>query len=227
MLFQNLVKKDNPSLTPDQVYEASNVLRQGGQILSDGTRINPLSPAARASYDRLVKYGSTSPLITGNIRGEQAEKEIDTLSRYAQEGLRPYGTTYLGYSPQQIVDTFKTDNASQDRLGDFIGAKQLQYEIAQNEIKLANGQPGITSTQELMDLGMQNIKASYPKLSQRARERAQQFFVNGLKKGFEARKTVPIGATSANSSINSSFNREPPKKATLRYNPKTGQLEDI
>ena len=201
-LFQNLVKKDNPNLSPEQAYEASNVLRQGGDKLSDGTKLNQMSPASRSSFDRLTKYGSTSPLITGNIRGEQAEKEIDVLSKYAQQGLKPYGTTYLGYNPQQVMDTFKNDDASQKKLGQFIGAKQLQYEIAQNEIKLANGQPGITSTQELMDLGMQNIKASYPKLGQKAREEAQQFFVNGLKQGFEARKNVGLGASG-------SFNQNP------------------
>lgn len=197
ILFQNLIKRDNPNLSQDQIYEASNVLRNGGNKLSNGTSLNPLSPASRASFDRLTKYSSTSPLITGNISGAQAEAEINELSKHAQAGLKPYGTTILGYNPSQIVDSFKSDETSQDRLGKFIAAKQLQYEIAQNEIKLANGKPGITSTKELMDLGMQNIKATYPKLSQRARETAQKYFIDGLQKGYEARRKINLGASTS------------------------------
>lgn len=195
IMFQNLVKKDNPNLTPAQAYEASNVLRQGGNTLSDGTQLNPMSPASRSSFDRLTKYGSTSPLITGNVRGQQAESEISSLSKSAVEALKPYGDTYLGYSPQQLMDTFKSDDNSQKRLGKFIAGKQLQYEIAQNEMKLANGQPGVTSTQELMELGMQNINAAYPKLSQKAREQAQNYFIDSLKKAFQTRLNVGLGAS--------------------------------
>lgn len=218
ILFQNLVNRDNPGLTPEQVYEASNVLRMGGDTLSDGTKLNPLSPAAMSSLDRITKYGTTSPLITGNIRGEQAEAEIDALAKHAQAGLKPYGDTYLGYSPAQIVDTFKKDDASQERLGKFIGAKQLQYEIAQNQIKLANGQPGVTSTQELMDLGMQNIRASFPMLTGKAREAAQNYFIEGLKKGFQARKAVPLGSANA-------FTQPKNSKNTRVFNLGTGSWE--
>jgi hypothetical protein len=223
LLFQNLVRRDNPGLTDDQVYEASNVLRQGGDTLSDGTKLSPLSPASQASFDRLTKYGTTSPLITGNIQGAQSEAEIDALAKHAQAGIRPYGDTYAGYSPAQIIDTFKNDKESQERLGRFIAAKQLQFEIAQNQIRLANGKPGVTTTQELMDLGMQNIKGAYPMLSGKAREAAQNYFIEGLKKGFQARKQVGLGASSSFSQPGSSSS----KAATVRYNPATGKLEEI
>lgn len=217
LFFQSLVKRDNPNLTPDQAYEAANVLSEGGNQLSDGTPVK-LSPISRRSLNRANKSTTTQALITGNIRGEQAEAEIDELSKHAQAALKPYGSTILGYSPKQLLDSFKTDNASQERLGKFIAGKQLQYEIAQNQIKLAAGQPGITSTQELMDLGMQNIKSMYPRLSAKARETAQNYFIEGLRKGFKARKSVDIGASNAYSYKN---------KATLRYNPQTGDFEDI
>jgi len=224
LLFQNLVGRDNPGLSPDQVYEASNVLREGGNRLADGTIIKPLSQAAKSSLNRLAKYDTTAPLITGNIKGAQAEAEIDALAKHAQEGLRPYGNTYLGYSPAQIIDSFKSDDKSQDRLGKFIASKQLQYEIAQNQIRLANGQPGVTSTQELMNLGMQNIKSAFPKLSAHAREAAQNYFIEGLKKGFQERKKINLGASNAQGSSNPSPHEG---KADYRYNPETGDLEKM
>src|SRR5688572_19809723 len=91
MLFQSLVAKDNPQLKNDplKIYEASNILRQGGATLPDGTKLNPLSPAARASFDRITKGTTTAPIITGNIRSNQAESEIEAISKFAQEGLKP------------------------------------------------------------------------------------------------------------------------------------------
>lgn len=222
LLFQNLVSRDNPNLTPEQVYEASNALRQGKETLTDGTKINPLSPAAQGSLNRLTKYGTTAPLITGNIQGAQAESEIDALAKYAQEGLKPYGTTYVGMNPNQILDTFKNDAKSQKRLGEFIASQQLQYEIAQNQIRLANGKPGINATQELMDLGMQHIAGSYPRLTQQARQAAQNYFIEGLKKGFEARKKVNLGASNASSQGNTSQQNANQSRV---FNLETGDFE--
>jgi hypothetical protein len=197
LFYQSLVAKDNPQLqTQEQIYEAGNVLAQGGDTLSDGTKLNKLSPAAQASLDRVVKGTTTAPVITQGIRSNQGEAELNVLSKYAQEGLKPYGTTYFSKSPDQILDTFKSDETSQKRLGKFIASQQLQYELSQNEIKLAMGQPGVTTTEELMNLGQQRIDAQYPKLSYTARAEANRFFLEALGKALEARKNVKIGASS-------------------------------
>lgn len=195
--YQNLVAKDNPNLPPEKLYEAANVLAQGGNALSDGTPLNPLSPSSRQALNVMMKYGTTSPLITKSIQGQQAEKEIEVLSKFAQKGLEPYGNTYFGYSPQAIMDSFKNDAKSQERLGELIAAQQLQFEISQNQIRLANGQPGVTTTQELMDMGMQRIKQLYPRLSSKARETAQKYFIKALQEANKARTSIDIGAASA------------------------------
>lgn len=196
-LFQSLIAKDNPGLSPSQVYAASNAVRQGIFELPDGTKINPLSPAAQSSLDRLAKYGSTAAIITGNMRGKQAETEIDVLNRYANAGTQPYANTIFGYSPAQIADSLKNDDAAQIRQGRFIAGQALNYEIAQNRIKLANGQPGVNSTQELIDLSQQNIKSKFPKLSAKARQEASDYLNKALKEANEARQSIGIGASSA------------------------------
>ncbi len=228
LFFQNLVQRDNPNFTPEQAYQASNLLQDGSTTLPDGTPINQ-SAASKKSLDRLVKYGTTGPLITGNIRAAQAESEINELTKHAQAGWKPYGETFLNYSPLQVLDTFKNDNASQERLGKFIASQQLQYEITQNEIKLNAGMPGVTTTQELMDLGQQRMNALYPRLSAKARKAAQDYFVEGLEKALKARQGVNIGASNVygdRPKIGSNKSNTAPK-ATLRYNPQTGDFEEI
>lgn len=62
LFFQNLVSKDNPQLgnDPAKIYEASNVLRKGGNRLSSGEYLNPLSPASTEALNRITKYGNTA-----------------------------------------------------------------------------------------------------------------------------------------------------------------------
>lgn len=198
LMFQNFVEKDNPQLkTPAQIYEASNVLREGGNQLSDGTPLNPLSPAARSSLDRIYGGTTTSANRTALISGTQAEAEINVLSKFAQNGLKEYGYTYANMNPRQIYDTLKSDPKSQKKLGKLIAAQQLQYEIAQNEIKLSNGEPGVTSTHELMQIGQQMLNLKFPKLSYEARKEANSYFLEALKEGLEARKKAGISISKA------------------------------
>jgi hypothetical protein len=217
MLFQNLVQKDNPQLkTPEQIYEASNVLRSGGDKLSDGTQLNPLSPAAQASYDRLLKGTTTSGAVTPIIQANAASKEMQVLNNFAQEGIKPYGTTIYNIVPEQIIDTFKNDNASQERLGNFIASQQLQYDLAQNSIKVAMGQPGVNSTQELMQLGQQSINAKYPRLSAKARAAANARYQLALEKGLEARKEAGISISNALKVQKSKGTKDSPIKLVIK-----------
>lgn len=216
LLFQNFVQKDNPQLKPEQVYEASNVLRSGGDTLSDGTKLNPLSPASRSSYDRLIKSSTTSGSMTPLILSNQASKEMEVLSKYAQEGLKPYGTTYFNKSPQQIMDSFKSDDESQERLGNFIASQQLLYDIAQNSIKVAQGQPGVTSTQELMQLGQQAIDAKYPRLSAKARAASNKRYILALNEGLKARKEAGVSISNALDSSKNEGTKEKPIKLVIK-----------
>jgi len=196
IMFQNLIKKDNPNLNSDQVYEASNILRSGGNTLSDGTKLNPMSPAAQASFDRLTKYGTTAGAITPLLKARQADAELKTLMSMSQPDFAPYATTFAGYSPEQIADTFKSDDASQTRLGKFMAAQAAQYEAAQIRNRIAGGEPGLLATQELMGKSGQIIKTLYPKLSAQARQAAANRLDEYLSSALQARQSVGIGASS-------------------------------
>lgn len=195
-IYQNMVANDNPGLSPEETRNAANILASGGTQMPDGRQIN-MSALTRMQLDRTLKSTTTSALLTKGVQANQAEKEINVLNDYAQRGIQGYGTTYLNKSPQQIYDSLKDDKKSQTKLGRLIAARQLQFEIAQNEIKLANGQPGVTQTGELMDLGQQMINTNFPRLSAEARSEANKYFIEALKEGLKARNKLGIGATAA------------------------------
>lgn len=86
--FQNFVAKDNPHITPEQIYEASNVLREGGDTLEDGTKLNPLSAAAQGALDRVLKSGTT-PTVTANKKVVQAIDNVVPLITKLKEMEAP------------------------------------------------------------------------------------------------------------------------------------------
>lgn len=199
MLLNQLVAKDNPHLNndPDRVYEASNVIASGGNALADGTKVN-VSPAARASLDRITKYGSTGSLITQGIKAQQADAELNVLSNLAGQYVKPYSDTYFGYSPQQMLDSVKNDEGSQKKLGKFIAGQAIQFELAQIRNRIAQGEPSVSATQELMGRSGQVIDTRYPKLSAIAREEARKTLDEALQQGLKARQSIGINPSSLN-----------------------------
>lgn len=218
----NQLSKDHPDWDQEKINQAANAYLTGDSNLGDGSVLPPLGGQAQSLINGIAKRKTTAALITSGVRANQADAELEVLNKYANEGLKPYGTTYFNKSPQQVLDTFKSDSASQKRLGKFIASQALQFEIAQNRIKLANGQPGVGSTQELVDLSRQTIKSKYPRLTQQAREEATRYIDEALKEGLKARQSVDIGASSLGRKGNNST-----QKATLRYNQETGDFEEI
>lgn len=220
--LQNQLKRDNPNLTDAQLNDAYNNVLGGQFTLSDGTPFNATN-SAQVLAGKLITSGQPAALTTQNVKAGQAEAELPVLEQYANAGLAPYGDTFAGYSPTQISDTFKNDEASQRKLGKFIASQGLQYEIAQNRIRLANGQPGVGSTEELMRLSQQTINARYPKLSAIARKEAADTMDQALKAGLQARKQV--GVLGSGSITGSGMpSRSQPESNEVNYSIVNGKL---
>lgn len=236
MFFQKLVAQDNPELSAEQAYEASNILRAGGTVMADGTPIK-FSPASRASFDRLVKYGTTGTLITQAKAAEQAEREIDVLSKYIVEAVSPYGDTFNGYSPKQIMDTFSPKKEDQIRLGRLAASQQLQTDLAAIQNKLNSGQSTATITNEILDRSEALIKTKWPRMSGIARQEAMRYLKEALQQGFEARRSVELGASTFQNMGQGGAQKHAPVPTQsgqpgapttpkrLRFNPTTGGFE--
>lgn len=214
--FQNLTGQSNPQFTPEQVFEASNAIREGKTTLKDGTPIN-VTPAMTASLDRIAKYGTTGDLISNMIRGKQADAEINVLNQYIGAAIAPYGDTIAGYSPKQIMDTFSDKKEDQIKLGRLAAAQQLQTDAAANQNIINSGRPTASITREILGDSETKIKSRWPRMSNVARQEALRYLKEALDATLKAKQSVSIGASSVNQPMGN--------KSRLKFNPSTGGFE--
>lgn len=213
--FQNLTAKSNPNLKPEQIFEASNAIREGKNTLSDGTKIN-ITPAMMSSLDRISKYGTTADLISNMVRGKQADKEIGVLSKYIGEAIAPYGDTIAGRSPKQIMDTFSSKKEDQINLGRLAAAQQLQTDAAANQNIINSGRPTASITREILRDSETKLKTSWPRMSNVARQESLRYLKEALDATLKAKQSVGIGASNASQSSSD---------GEMNFNRQTGRLE--
>lgn len=221
-LFQNLTAKSNPKLNADQVFEASNAVREGKTTLSDGTQIN-ITPAMTASLDRIAKYGTTGDLISNMLRGTQADAEIGVLNKYIGEAIAPFGNTVAGYSPTQIMATLSNKKEDQIKLGRLAAAQQLATDAAANQNIINSGRPTASITREILNDSETKIKTRWPFMSNVARQESLRYLKEALDATLKAKQSVGIGAHRAFTPSMPSGKTE--EKGELTYNRKTGRLE--
>jgi hypothetical protein len=219
--FQNLTGKSNPQFTPEQIFEASNAVREVKNTLADGTPIN-ITPSMTASLDRIAKYGTTSDLISNAIRGQQAEKEIGVLNKYIGAAIAPYGDTIAGRSPKQIMDTFSNKKEDQINLGRLAAAQQLQTDAAANQNIINSGRPTASITREILRDSETKIKTAWPRMSNVARQESLRYLKEALDETLKAKLSVRLGASGANQSVGTSTSSN---KSRLKFNPSTGGFE--
>jgi hypothetical protein len=210
--FRELVSRDNPQLNddPEKVYEASNALMSGNDQLSDGTKLNPISPSAKVLLDSINKRGTTANLINQSASSKQAAAEMPVLDQYINEGVEPYGSTIFGYSPKQLSDMADVnDHKAQERLGKYLAAQMLLYERAALTLKINNLPAGVTIADEIAKRSNQTIKAKFPYMTAEARKIASEITAKALTKALKARQSVDIGATEARSGAKTTTNAAP------------------
>ncbi len=103
LFFQNLVQKDNPQLKPEQIYEASNALRNGQNTLTDGTSLNPLSPASKGIWDHMIKSQNTAQGINQQRYAATAENLINKADENAKAATEYSGLLGKGQGSMQMV----------------------------------------------------------------------------------------------------------------------------
>lgn len=197
----NTMKAYNPQLdTPEKVREADLVYAQGGTQLSDGTQLAPMVPqsALDRAFSNTVKNGTTAALVTKGVQANAGDAELKVLGEEAENGLSLAGTSYKGINPTVLSLSFAKDDASQDKLGQIIGANAIQYAIAQIRNRIDMGEPGITATHEIMSNSGQLIDSmNIPRITPRARAKAQKYIENATNKALTARNKYGISAAGA------------------------------
>jgi predicted small metal-binding protein len=225
LMFNRAVAQDNPNLSPSQLYEATNVLQDGGDTLSDGTKLAPLSKNAMVALSGISKAITTNQALNRNLTGQQAGNELDVIGDYITRWQQPYGTTIFGISPQRTKDNFNTSDEAQDRLAKADVADELSIDQATLQNKINSGEATATITEELMKKGQQHIKDTHGITTARYRKTYMDSLKQALHDALSSRQSVPINAYDISNP--SRQNKSASGNATLRYNPSTGKLEPI
>lgn len=181
----------------DKIDEAASAYLNGQTTLSDGTVLPPPSGIVRNLTDQVTKAGTTAALITKGVQANAGEAELQIINKNVRPVLEKEGTTLLGKSPQQIMDSFKSDDASQTRLGEYIGAQGLQYAAAQINNRIHMGESGITATHEIMKNSGALVDIVAPRLTGKARVAAMDYIQKVNEEILKARNDYGISASSA------------------------------
>lgn len=220
LMFQNLVSKDNPQLNndPNKVYEASQVMRQGGAQLSDGTPLNPMSPAARASYDRIIK-GSTN---SQGLNQQRSAAVLDTLLNRA-DSLMPNASKFAGLAGKanKTVDAFAASLGKDDpTYRDFqIFTTQIVPQLANQMILTEGARANNTQKTMMMRVADPTFWNSNPALAMKEWKYLRDTFKDVTSTISKSPSQVQQGLSSGNQSGAG--------QPTLRYNPANGELEPI
>lgn len=219
--FQNSIAQANPKLSQDQLQDAINAYGFGRTTLADGTPFN-ISADMKNSRDRVFKYGTTAAALNRNIFGEQAENEIPVVSKYIEEGFKPYDNSLMkGYAFDFEKDKFDVNNpAAQERVGKRMAANALTFEKSQIQQMLASGKTTAQATREIENLTTGFLKSMNIVVSPKALEVMRNTMDSAFKDMYKARKNVDIGAASAglnknNTEKSSNSSLKPPKKVTF------------
>jgi truncated hemoglobin YjbI len=197
-LREQLVKQiaiANPQIAndPTKLREAVNDVIAGKPMLSDGTPLT-VDELVQGALNNYAKNQTTSPLLTNQVNANQAEAEQNVLTNLQKEYIAPYGDTYKGHSFAQIADSFKDDDASQQKLGQYLAAQTLLYEQTQLQQRLAGAKSSVAATQEILNSSPIAATVSDLRLSGKAKQAYLKTMQDAMTKLLNARNKVGIGA---------------------------------
>ena len=220
--FQSLVQKDNPNLKPEQVYEAANVLRNGQNTLSDGTTINPLSPASSGIYNSMLKSQNTAQGLNQQRFAATTEALVKNAEPNARAAFDYSGVLGKGQgSLDKVSQIFGKDSPKYNQYVQFTRvdvptiAGELMRELGVNA----------TDTQKKMYIDLIN-PLSWDQNPKAAQERWKHF----LKTVKTVGKTISSSPSQINMGLKNPKSNETgesgnSEKVRRKYNIETGKFE--
>lgn len=194
--FQRTIGIDNSHLRPDQLPEAANVVKSGGNSLSDGTPIN-VTPNITDALNRVARYGTTTALTNQGVQANQAESELPIYKKVIDEGINLYGDTINGFSPKLLQDMLDVKNHSaQQRIGKYMAAQQIAYDRAALMLKINALPAGVTLADEIRKLSYAEANNRFYRSSAESKKIASDIVSDTLEKGMNQRRSVDTGAAS-------------------------------
>jgi len=132
---------------------------------------------------------------------QAALSEAKTLNKFVTEGLAPYSKQVNGRSFQQISDVLKGENKEQQKK--FFAAYMLTPEVANIRQNLAQGNVGVTASQEIMNRSLMNIKPFTSLIDPEVFKGAQELADEKLSEAFgQAEKVYQVARSPKKSESN-------------------------
>lgn len=184
-------------ISEDKGQEMLDAYMNGSLKLPDGTKLKPLTPSI---YNSLSAYmGKTAPAATISKAqsANVAHAEIETLSDWVKPIYKTYGTTYLNRSPEALIDSFKSDPASQKRLGKLLAANVINNALVNAINRVDFGEAGEGAVHRLLEASHLTISTNFPRLSGAARAAAIEALQEAQSKAIETRNKFGVGALGA------------------------------
>lgn len=221
--FRNNISEANPNLSMPQIMEADDVISHGGDTLSDGTKLNVTSDITR-SLDRLTRGTTPTAIVSQGIQAAQASAEYAPLSKKLKELNTTIGSTIAGKSPEAVLNSYFNKEIGDDQMAAIIARGQMESAAATLQNRIETGQSFATIIGEILNRSGSDINARYAAVSPKARNKALDIVRTTMGDMYEARRKVPVGASSIIRNTQSA-KKDEEKKSGRIFNLATGDYE--
>jgi len=218
--LMNQLSNEHPDWDRNQVNQAASAYISGDNSLSDGTPLPPMSGLGQSYVDQIIKRGTTA-------QGLNQQRFAATTDKILNEGekLIPSISQYAGAlgKAQGNIDKVKS-SLGQDTpaYNDYLYFTRTFAPYAAGEMMRALGVNASDSQKELYQKVINPISwDSNPKTAMENYKKMTKLFKNTVS------KTVGKSTGEIRSGLRANNEPTPQSKATLRYNPQTGDFEDI
>jgi hypothetical protein len=179
-------------ITPDAFVAERTKGKSIAQIAQD----HGFNPNQLPEPDFLPTKGNITKLKSR----QAALKEASSLNKFVTEALAPYSSQINGRSFQQIADVISGQNKEAQKK--FFAGYMLTPEVANIRQNLAQGNVGVTASQEIMQRSLMNIKPFTSLIDPEVFKGAQELADQKLSEAFgEAEKVYQVAKPSKKSGL--------------------------
>ena len=159
--------------------EAVNAFSQG-KTIADLASQNGFDPKNLPEPDFMPTKGN----ITSLNQRKAALGEMKHLSNFVTEGLGPYSSTVMGWSPEQLSD--QLNNMKPEKQVKFLAARGLVPELTNMRLMTAGAKTTVAAIKAMQDKSMLNIKAMQTKVNPKVWVAAQKLMDKEIEQAMNA-----------------------------------------
>lgn len=163
-------------IAPDKAVNAFSK----GETIEDLAMENGFDPENLPEPDFMPTRGN----VTSLNQRKAALGEMKHLSDFVTDGLGPYASTVMGWSPEQLSD--QLNNMNPEKQVKFLAARGLVPELTNMRLMTAGAKTTVAAIKDMKEKSMLNIKAMQTKVNPKVWVAAQKLMDKELEKAMGA-----------------------------------------